>query len=102
MQAHRIKTKPHVIRTGLLRFAKRVLREIGFWLLAAVALGMMIALATFSPVDPAWTHTTNVSQFHNLGGVVGAWFADVSLYFFGYPAGRDIQRLAVIHARCFT
>jgi DNA segregation ATPase FtsK/SpoIIIE-like protein len=86
VQAHRIKTESSVIRMGLLRFAKRVLRELGFWFLAAVALGMMIALVTFSPEDPAWTHTTNVSQFHNLGGAVGAWFADVSLYFFGYPA----------------
>ncbi|WP_154725027.1 DNA translocase FtsK 4TM domain-containing protein [Candidatus Contendibacter odensensis] len=86
MQAHRIKTEPPVIRVGIFRFLKGVLREIGFWLLAAIALGMIIALATFSPEDPAWTHTANVSQFHNLGGVIGAWFADVNLYFFGYPA----------------
>ena len=85
-QAHRIKTEPPAIRVGILRFVKGVLREIGFWLLAAIALGMIIALATFSPEDPAWTHTANVSQFHNLGGVIGAWFADVNLYFFGYPA----------------
>ncbi|HRD48941.1 MAG TPA: DNA translocase FtsK 4TM domain-containing protein [Candidatus Contendobacter sp.] len=85
-QAHRIKTEPPAIRVGLLRFVKGVLREIGFWLLAAIALGMMIALATFNPEDPAWTHTANVSRFHNLGGVIGAWFADVNLYFFGYPA----------------
>ncbi|MCC8999492.1 MAG: DNA translocase FtsK 4TM domain-containing protein, partial [Candidatus Contendobacter sp.] len=64
-QAHRIKTEPSAIRVGLFRFVKGVLREIGFWLLAAIALGMVIALATFSPADPAWTHTTSVSQFHN-------------------------------------
>ena len=44
------------------------------------------ALATFHPDDPAWTHTAAVAQFHNLGGVFGAWFADVTLYFFGYAA----------------
>lgn len=85
-QAHRIKTEPPAIRVGILHFIHRLLREIGFWLLATVALGMLIALATFSPEDPAWTHTANVTQLHNVGGAVGAWFADVSLYFFGYPA----------------
>lgn len=85
-QAHRIKTEPSALRANILSFMNGVLREIGFWLLVAVALGMMIALATFNPDDPAWTHTANVAQFHNLGGLVGAWFADVNLYFFGYPA----------------
>ncbi len=85
-QAHRIKTESPAIRVGILHFVHGVLREIGFWLLAAIALGMLIALVTFSPDDPAWTHTANVAQLHNLGGVVGAWFADVNLYFFGYPA----------------
>ncbi|MFO1421726.1 MAG: DNA translocase FtsK 4TM domain-containing protein, partial [Candidatus Competibacteraceae bacterium] len=58
-QAHRIKTSPTAIRTGILRFLHGVLREIGFWLLVIVALGMIGALATFSPEDPAWTHTAN-------------------------------------------
>ncbi|MDG4554177.1 MAG: DNA translocase FtsK 4TM domain-containing protein [Candidatus Competibacter sp.] len=47
---------------------------------------MVAALATYSPADPAWTHTGHVAQLHNLGGVTGAWFADISLYFFGYSA----------------
>ncbi|MDS4070363.1 MAG: DNA translocase FtsK 4TM domain-containing protein [Candidatus Competibacter sp.] len=86
-QAHRIKTSPTAIRTGILRFLHGVLREIGFWLLVIVALGMIGALATFSSEDPAWTHTANVARIHNLGGTAGAWFADVTLYFFGFPAG---------------
>ena len=85
-QAHRIKTEPSALRANILNFLNGVLREIGFWLFAAVALGMMLALATFNPDDPAWTHTAQVARFHNLGGLVGAWFADVNLYFFGYPA----------------
>lgn len=86
MQAHRIKSDPPATREGVLHFVHGVLREIGFWLLVAVASGMMTALATFSPDDPAWTHTANVDQWRNLGGVIGAWFADITLYFFGYPA----------------
>jgi S-DNA-T family DNA segregation ATPase FtsK/SpoIIIE len=86
-QAHRIKPeKKPAIRAGILRFIQRLLRELGFWSLAAVALGMIGALATFHPEDPAWTHTATVTRFHNLGGVVGAWFADIALYFFGYAA----------------
>ena len=85
-QAHRIKTESHAIRAGIFRFVHRVLRELSFWLMVAVALGMIGALATFSSADPAWTHTATVTRFHNLGGVVGAWFADVTLYFFGYAA----------------
>ena len=47
---------------------------------------MTVALATFHPADPAWTHTANVTRIQNAGGVAGAWFADILLYFFGYPA----------------
>ncbi len=85
-QARRIKTEPSAVRVNLLRFVQGALREIVFWLLVAIALGLIGALATFSPADPAWTHTANVSQYRNLGGAVGAWFADVTLYFLGYVA----------------
>lgn len=85
-QAHRIKIDPPAIRVGIFRFMNSALRESGFWLLAALALGLIGALATFNPADPAWTHTANVARLHNLGGTVGAWFADITLYFFGYPA----------------
>ncbi len=85
-QAQRIKTNQPVIRVGILRFFNGILREISFWLMVAIALGMIGALATFNPQDPAWTQTAEVVQLHNLGGTAGAWFADVTLYFFGYPA----------------
>ncbi len=85
-QAQRIKTSQPVIRVGILRFFNGILREISFWLMVAIALGMIGALATFNPQDPAWTQTAEVVRLHNLGGTAGAWFADVTLYFFGYPA----------------
>ena len=85
-QAHRIKPETPVVRVGILRFVQRFMQELGFWSLMVVALGMIGALATFHAEDPAWTHTATVTQLHNLGGVAGAWFADVSLYFFGYAA----------------
>ncbi|MDG4549997.1 MAG: DNA translocase FtsK 4TM domain-containing protein [Candidatus Contendobacter sp.] len=85
-QAHRIKPETPAIRVGILRFAHRLLRELCFWSLVVIALGMIGALVTFHPGDPAWTHTATATRLHNLGGVVGAWFADVTLYFFGHAA----------------
>jgi S-DNA-T family DNA segregation ATPase FtsK/SpoIIIE len=85
-QAHRIKTEPPAIRVGILRFAKGVLREISFWLLAAIALGMIGRAGDLQPrrsrLDP-YRECEPVSQSRR---VIGAWFADVNLYFFGYPA----------------
>jgi S-DNA-T family DNA segregation ATPase FtsK/SpoIIIE len=74
------------MRVGIFRFFNSVLREVSFWLFAVAALALIVALATFNPADPAWTHTVEVAQLHNFGGVVGAWFADVTLYIFGYTA----------------
>lgn len=85
-QAHRIKPQSPAVWTGVIRFLRGILREISFWLLVVIALGMIVALLTFHPEDPAWTHTAQVTKIHNSGGTVGAWFADISLYFFGYPA----------------
>ncbi|MFZ1828401.1 MAG: DNA translocase FtsK 4TM domain-containing protein [Candidatus Competibacteraceae bacterium] len=85
-QAQRIKTDQPVIRVNIIRLLKGMIREVSFWLVIVIALGMISALATFNAQDPAWTQTAEVAQLHNLGGVVGAWFADVTLYFFGYPA----------------
>ena len=85
-QARRIKPQQPAMRTGMLRLFHGMLREASFWAILALALGMLGALATFDPRDPAWTQTAHVEQLHNVGGVLGAWFADVALYFFGYPA----------------
>lgn len=85
-QARRIKSQQPVMRTGILRFFHRMMWEISFLMSWALALGMLGALVTFDPRDPAWTQTAHVEQLHNVGGTPGAWFADVALYFFGYPA----------------
>ncbi len=86
-QAQRIKAdRQPAIRFNVIGLFREILREVSFWLMVVVALGMIGALATFDVQDPAWTQTADVAQLRNLGGVVGAWFADVALYFFGYPA----------------
>ncbi len=56
------------------------------WILVAVAIYLLLSLATYFPNDPGWSHRGPVSLISNKGGVVGAWFADVLLYLFGYLA----------------
>ncbi len=51
-----------------------------------VATFVLIALASFSPMDSGWSQSSYQGSVVNLGGTVGAWVADVLLYFFGYVA----------------
>ena len=61
-------------------------REGLFILISALAVFLLLALVSFSPDDPGWSHTGRVDHVLNHGGVVGAWLADVLLYLFGYMA----------------
>ncbi|MFT5173393.1 MAG: S-DNA-T family DNA segregation ATPase FtsK/SpoIIIE [Gammaproteobacteria bacterium] len=61
-------------------------REAAFILSAALALYLLLSLGSYHMSDPGWSHSGPVQDVANLGGVVGAWFADVSLYLFGYLA----------------
>ena len=54
--------------------------------LVAVGVYLLLALITYNTNDPGWSHTGNTSEVANLGGVAGAWFADVFFYLFGYLA----------------
>ncbi len=62
------------------------LKEGGLLVLVATAVFMFVALWSYEPSDAAWTHTGAGGRIANKGGVVGAWFADISLYLFGYLA----------------
>jgi len=55
-------------------------------LVSAVAVYLLLSLASYSPDDPGWSHTGRATSVLNQGGVVGAWLADVLLYLFGYMA----------------
>jgi len=65
---------------------KRGLREAAAILIAVVAILMLISLITFQVSDPGWSHTGGNGQVKNAGGVFGAWFADISMFLFGYMA----------------
>lgn len=64
----------------------RGLREGALILVGTVALYLLIALLSYTPADPGWSHSGNTGQVQNMGGRAGAWFSDIFLYLFGLMA----------------
>ena len=64
----------------------RGLREAAFWVLAAAALVLLLALASFDPSDASFSYTGEPGQVGNLIGPLGAWTADILFMLFGLPA----------------
>ncbi len=57
------------------------------WLAAlTVTVYAAVALGSFAMNDPAWSRSVVSDGVHNLGGLFGAYFADVSYYLFGLSA----------------
>ena len=64
----------------------RGLRESAFWLLAGVGVILLLALLSYSPVDPAFSVAGGSDTVTNRMGPAGAWFADVAFVLFGASA----------------
>jgi S-DNA-T family DNA segregation ATPase FtsK/SpoIIIE len=64
----------------------RALREALFWLLAALALVLLIALASFDESDRSFAYTGEPGQVSNLIGPLGAWLSSALFMLFGWPA----------------
>ncbi|MBA59846.1 MAG: cell division protein FtsK [Gammaproteobacteria bacterium] len=47
---------------------------------------LFLALLTFNSMDPGWSYIGTDAETKNLVGRIGAWVADVCLFFFGYLA----------------
>jgi S-DNA-T family DNA segregation ATPase FtsK/SpoIIIE len=62
------------------------LREGTLFVLSALAAYLLLSLSSYHAQDPGWSHRGPAQAIENYGGVVGAWFADVFLYLFGYLA----------------
>ena len=60
------------------------IREVVIFAMMIFAIYLLMALITFHPDDPGWSHSVNADSIRNSGGVIGAWIADVMLYIFGY------------------
>jgi len=65
----------------------RGLREGSLLVFMAVSVYLLLSLLSYSPSDPGWSHTVDTAgSIKNMGGISGAWFADVFLYLFGLMA----------------
>lgn len=62
------------------------LRESALVMLVALGAYLMVALLTYDPIDPGWTHTGSNHLISNMGGKAGAYFADLFFFLFGYLA----------------
>ena len=72
--------------TPVRRPALKGLREAALIVFGAIALYLAVSLGSYQPADPGWSHSGTQGDVANVGGVAGAWFADVFLYLFGYFA----------------
>jgi S-DNA-T family DNA segregation ATPase FtsK/SpoIIIE len=64
----------------------RGLREGALIIFGTTALFLLLSLSSYNPQDPGWSHSETTNSIANVGGVVGAWFADFFLHMFGYLA----------------
>lgn len=72
--------------TAALGHMGRLLREVGGICCVFAALIVLLALVSFEVSDPGWSHTGAGQAIQNSVGRVGAWFADVTFYLFGFMA----------------
>ena len=55
--------------------------------LAPLLIYLLASLASYSTNDPGWSRTGSVAgPLNNIGGLVGAYMADLAFWFFGYVA----------------
>ena len=69
--------------TRLTHQVTRGLREGALLILGALAIFLLVSLASYHPADPGWSNSGAVTQINNAGGLIGAWLADVLLYLLG-------------------
>jgi S-DNA-T family DNA segregation ATPase FtsK/SpoIIIE len=63
-----------------------LLKEGILLVMLALALYLLLALLTYSPLDPGWSRTASSDNIANAVGASGAWIADVLLILLGYLA----------------
>lgn len=66
--------------------ANHRLREGLIIILLAIGAYLLVAFVTYHSSDPGWSSSGQSGFVANAGGKIGAWFADVFLYVFGYIA----------------
>ena len=89
-----VRNGPSPLQTKLLG----LLREARWVLFALLAGWLALVLATWSPMDPGWSHASGQTALSNRGGLLGAYTADILLYLFGYSAWLLV--LLLLHRVC--
>jgi DNA segregation ATPase FtsK/SpoIIIE, S-DNA-T family len=80
------KSREMVEQSPFQRHVSHALREGVMWSLFCLSGYLLLSLFTYSAQDPGWSYTGPTVHVLNSGGPVGAWFADVFLYLFGFFA----------------
>ncbi|MDH5632973.1 MAG: DNA translocase FtsK 4TM domain-containing protein [Gammaproteobacteria bacterium] len=62
----------------------RLLREAALYVLGALALYLLVALASYSGSDPSWSHRGGTDVVRNLGGPFGAFVSDLLFNLVGF------------------
>ena len=66
---------------------QKLWRELALVAIAPLLLYLLASLASYSTDDPGWSRTGSVAgALHNIGGLVGAYMADLAFWFFGFVA----------------
>ncbi|MBC7657212.1 MAG: DNA translocase FtsK 4TM domain-containing protein, partial [Frankiaceae bacterium] len=66
---------------------QKLWRELALVALAPLLIYLLASLASYSTNDPGWSRTGSVAgPLNNIGGLVGAYMADLAFWFFGYVA----------------
>ncbi len=66
---------------------QKLWRELALVAIAPLLLYLLASLISYSSDDPGWSRTGSITgALHNIGGLVGAYLADLSFWLFGYVA----------------
>lgn len=77
-------SKDKITQAFELGILQRRLQEGLSIILTALAAYLFIALVSYQPQDPGWSHTGEASIVLNAAGKTGAWLADILYSLFGY------------------
>ena len=67
-------------------FGRRRLRDVLFIVVGAACIFVLMALLTYSSSDPGWSVSGTGGAVNNLGGITGAFLADIFFSLIGYAA----------------
>ena len=67
-------------------YLRYYLREGCLILVFAFSVFLLLALISYHPSDPSWSHNVMIKKVTNITGEVGAWISDFLLYMAGYLA----------------